>query len=63
MFVLAKVCNVKRIVRINTDFNKITYGIETYKIDKCLSQFHLAEEDQMYSFEEFTELFNALYMA
>ena len=57
-FVLAEVCDVKQIVKINADFNKITYDLKTYKLGGCLGRYILAEENQIYSFEEFTKLFN-----
>lgn len=61
VFVLAKVLDVKQIVRLTAGFNKIAYDVRTYKIDDCHSRDILVEEGQMYSLEEFTKLFNAIH--
>lgn len=61
VFVLAKVCDVKRIDKIGAGFNKITYEVSTYKIGECFSRFLLSEEDQMYSLDDFTKLFNSVH--
>lgn len=60
VFVLAKVHDVERIVRLGADFNKITYSVRTFKDGECHSSDLSVDENQIYSFEEFTKLFSAL---
>jgi mannose/fructose/N-acetylgalactosamine-specific phosphotransferase system component IIB len=60
MFVLAQIQDVKRIVRLGVDFNNISYGIRTFKDGECYSRDFLVDEVDIYSFEEFKKLFDAL---
>lgn len=60
VFVLAEVGNVKQIVRLGLDLNKITYGVETYKIGEYRNQFISVDEDQILSLDDFTKLFERI---